>query len=274
MVLPRAAGGGTRPAATDDDARPATRTPGPASGRAGPDHDPAARTTRDSAAEPAARDAPPDEARPPRPGAHRAPAPDETVRIRVRDAVPPLPGAPAAPTAVPTAAPDGPWHGPLSRRLEQHFVYNTLNTIASLVRTDPPRARELLLGFADLSRAADRAGEASIRLDEELAAVRAYLQIERTRFGARLSTELDDPSGAGVDPSSAVPPLSLLAAVRRGVQEEIEPHSAGGAVHVRLDPDASDGPAARVEVHPAVPADTSAGAPFVLLVLPLGVPVV
>lgn len=274
VVLPRAAGAGTRPAATDDDARPATRTPGPAPGRAGPDHDPAARTTRDPAAEPfaepAARDAPPEEARPPRPGAHRAPAPDETVRIRVRDAVPPLPGAPAAPTA----APDGPWHGPLSRRLEQHFVYNTLNTIASLVRTDPPRARELLLGFADLSRAADRAGEASIRLDEELAAVRAYLQIERTRFGARLTTELDDPSGAGVDPPSAVPPLSLLAAVRRGVQEEIEPHSAGGAVHVRLDPDASDGPAARVEVRPAVPADASAGAPFVLLVLPLGVPVV
>lgn len=270
VVLPRAAGGGTRPAATDDDARPATRTPGPAPGRAGPDHEPAARPARDTAAEPAARDAPPDEARPPRPGAHRAPAPDETVRIRVRDAVPPVPVDPVPPAA----APDGPWHGPLSRRLEQHFVYNTLNTIASLVRTDPPRARELLLGFADLSRAADRAGEPSIRLDEELAAVRAYLQIERTRFGARLTTELDDPSGAGVDPSSAVPPLSVLAAVRRGVQEEIEPHSAGGAVHVRLDPDAPDGPTARVEVHPADPAERSARVPLVLLVLPLGVPVV
>nr|WP_308819182.1 hypothetical protein [Pseudonocardia alni] len=59
VVLPRAAGGGTRPAATDDDARPATRTPGPAPGRAGPDHEPAARPARDTAAEPAARDAPP-----------------------------------------------------------------------------------------------------------------------------------------------------------------------------------------------------------------------
>ena len=58
------------------------------------------------------------------------------------------------------------------------------------------------------------------------------------------------------------------------VQEEIEPHSAGGAVHVRLDPDAPGGPAARVEVHPAGPAERPARAPLVLLVLPLGVPVV
>ncbi len=261
VVLPRAgavAAPGTRPASEDGDAPPDARAPGPA-GRAGT-----------AAPDRPARDTPPDEGRPARPGAHRAPAPDETVRIRVRDAVPRAPVDPVPPAT----APDGPWHGPLSRRLEQHFVYNTLNTIASLVRTDPPRARELLLGFADLSRAADRAGEPSIRLDEELAAVRAYLQIERTRFGARLTTELDDPAEAGVDPSSAVPPLSVLAAVRRGVAEEIEPHSAGGAVHVRLDPDAPDGPAARVEVHPADPAERPARAPLVLLVLPLGVPVV
>ncbi|MFP5021786.1 histidine kinase [Pseudonocardia phyllosphaerae] len=126
------------------------------------------------------------------------------------------------------------WHDSLSRRLEQHFVYNTLNTIASLVRTDPPRARELLLGFADLSRAADRAGEDAIRLDEELAAVSAYLQIERTRFGARLDTTVDDPRAAGVDPGTRVLPLSVLAAVRRAVQERIEPEPGGGAVHVRV----------------------------------------
>lgn len=181
----------------------------------------------------------------------------------------------------------GPWHGPLSRRLEQHFVYNTLNTIAALVRTDPPQARELLLGFADLSRAADRGEEPAIRLDEELAAVRAYLQIERTRFGARLQTEIDDPHAAGADPAAPVPPLAVLAAVRRGVQERIEPAPGGGAVHVRL----VDG-TCRVEVRPAqrsggpadadghahAHADTVAAAtdaadvPFVLLSLPLDEP--
>ncbi|MBP2368199.1 ATP-dependent DNA ligase [Pseudonocardia parietis] len=175
----------------------------------------------------------------------------------------------SAPEQSPVEQP-GPWHGPLSRRLEQHFVYNTLNTIAALVRTDPPRARELLLGFADLSRAADRAEEPAIRLDEELAAVRAYLQIEWTRFGARLHAEVDDPGTAGADPAAAVPPLAVLAAVRRGVQEQIEPAAGGGALHVRL-----TAATCRVEVRPVQPGGdpaAAAGAPLVLLSLPLDVP--
>ncbi|ANY09206.1 ATP-dependent DNA ligase [Pseudonocardia sp. HH130630-07] len=192
-------------------------------------------------------------------------ATDRTVRIRVRDAVPPQ--APPSPSAQPVPHQEGPWHGPLSRRLEQHFVYNTLNTIASLVRTDPPRARELLLGFADLSRAADRAEEPTIRLDEELAAVRAYLQIERTRFGARLTAEVDDPRGSGIDPASAVPPLAVLAAVRRAVQEEIEPVPGGGGVRVRL---VTGG--CRVEVALEQSGESRNDDPFVLFHLPLGAP--
>ncbi|TCK22979.1 ATP-dependent DNA ligase [Pseudonocardia endophytica] len=143
--------------------------------------------------------------------------------------VPEPPAEPEAPTAEIEEAPPAPWHGSLSRRLEQHFVYNTLNTIAALVRTDPPRARELLLGFADLSRAADRAGEASIRLDEELAAVRAYLEIEHARFGSRLETSVPD---AGDLAGAPVPPLAVLAAVREAVQQWVEPHPEGGSVAV------------------------------------------
>lgn len=131
-----------------------------------------------------------------------------------------------------------PWHGPLSRRLEQHFVYNTLNTIAALVRVDPPRARELLLGFADLSRAADRATEPSITLAEELGAVRAYLLIERTRFGKRLDATVE----AGEDLDEApVPPLAVLAAVREAVQQWVEPEPGGGAVRVTAGPGAAGG---------------------------------
>ena len=55
-----------------------------------------------------------------------------------------------------------------ARRLEQHFVYNALNTIAALMRTDPGRARELLLGFADLNRAADRPEGTPGTLGDEL----------------------------------------------------------------------------------------------------------
>lgn len=216
--------------------------------------------------------------RPPRSPARRASA--AAVPAADRPA-PPEPVAPDSDRPGSVADRSGPWHGPLSRRLEQHFVYNTLNTIAALVRTDPPQARELLLGFADLSRAADRGEEPAIRLDEELAAVRAYLQIERTRFGARLQTEIDDPHAAGADPAASVPPLAVLAAVRRGVQERIEPAPGGGAVHVRL----VDG-TCRVEVRPAqrsggpadahtdahAPTTDAADVPLVLLSLPLDEP--
>ncbi|MBW0102465.1 histidine kinase [Pseudonocardia sp. KRD291] len=143
-----------------------------------------------------------------------------------------------SPEPVSAPAPGGPpeqapWHGSLSRRLEQHFVYNTLNTIAALVRVDPPRARELLLGFADLSRAADRAGEPSISLADELGAVRAYLMIERTRFGSRLEATVD----GGDDLADApVPPLAVLAAVREAVQRWVEPEPDGGTVRVTTGP--------------------------------------
>ena len=93
--------------------------------------------------------------------------------------------APAPPAASPTTEPVP------ARRLEQHFVYNALNTIAALIRTDPGRARELLFGFADLSRAADQPGDATSTLDQELDAVRGYLQLEQARFGRRLRVELD-----------------------------------------------------------------------------------
>ena len=103
-----------------------------------------------------------------------------------------------------------------ARRLEQHFVYNALNTIAALIRTDPGRARELLFGFADLSRAADQPGDATSTLGQELDAVRGYLQLEQARFGKRLRVELDLDTGLDRVP---VRPMLVLDAVRAAVQQ-------------------------------------------------------
>jgi hypothetical protein len=137
---------------------------------------------------------------------------------------------------------------PPARRLEQHFVYNTLNTIASLIRTDPGRARELLYDFADLSRAADQASDAAAEetatstLARELDSVRRYLQLEQARFGKRLRVRLEvDPDGAadgsldGLD-AVAVRPLSVLAVVRETVQRDIEPRPDGGELVVSVLP--------------------------------------
>ena len=106
------------------------------------------------------------------------------------------------------------------------------------MRTDPQRARELLLGFADLSRAADRAGEPSIALADELGAVRAYLMIERTRFGARLEATVEAEDELADAP---VPPLAVLAAVREAVQQWVEPDPDGGTVRVTAGPAGPDG---------------------------------
>jgi bifunctional non-homologous end joining protein LigD len=161
--------------------------------------------------------APPPSAPPPDPApglpAVTGPAPAEPAQ--------PVPAAAATPVAAPVEA----------RRLEQHFVYNALNTIAALIRTDPGRARELLFGFADLSRAADQAGDAASTLGRELDAVRGYLQLEQARFGKRLRVELDlDAALAGVP----VEPMRVLGAVRAAVQQGIEPRPDGGVLALRV----------------------------------------
>ena len=149
----------------------------------------------------------------------------------------PVAGAPVVPRQESRTAPPEPAQdiGPAAvrateaRRLEQHFVYNALNTIAALMRTDPARARELLLDFADLNRAADRPDGIPGTLGDELVAVRAYLQLEQARFGPRLQVEI-----AVDEELHALPmaPRKVLDAVRAVVQQRIEPRPGGGTVTV------------------------------------------
>ena len=151
---------------------------------------------------------------------------------------PPAPEEPPAAADEPSApveeepAPEPPAEeAGMTRRLEQHFVYNSLNTIAALIRTDPGRARDLLIGFADLSRAADRVGGST--LGDELAAVHGYLQLEQARFGRRLQVAVD------VEPTLhpiPVTPMQILAAVREVVQRDIEPRPEGGLLTLAARP--------------------------------------
>ena len=97
------------------------------------------------------------------------------------------------------------------------------------MRTDPARARELLLGFADLNRAADRPDGTPGTLADELTAVRAYLQLEQARFGPRLQVEIVVDEGLHALPMA---PRRVLDAVRAVVQQRIEPRPGGGTVIV------------------------------------------
>ena len=79
----------------------------------------------------------------------------------------------------------------LQAEIEPHFLFNCLNTIASFIRTDPDRARELILAFADYCRwTLARPGE-FITLAEELKHVQSYLALEQARFGPQLEVEID-----------------------------------------------------------------------------------
>ncbi|PRY27294.1 sensor histidine kinase [Pseudosporangium ferrugineum] len=78
----------------------------------------------------------------------------------------------------------------LRAQISPHFIYNALTAIASFVRTDPERARELILEFAEFTRYSFRAHGDFTTLAEELRSIDRYLTIERARFGDRLQVRL------------------------------------------------------------------------------------
>ena len=79
----------------------------------------------------------------------------------------------------------------LRAQISPHFVYNSLNAIASFVRTDPDRARELLLEFADFTRYSFRRQGEYTTLADELNSIERYLLLEQARFGDRLQVTLN-----------------------------------------------------------------------------------
>ena len=78
----------------------------------------------------------------------------------------------------------------LRAQISPHFIYNALTAIAAFTRTDPDRARELLLEFADFTRYALRGGGQLATVAEELRNTERYLQLEQARFGDRLAVLL------------------------------------------------------------------------------------
>src|SRR5690606_26980005 len=124
----------------------------------------------------------------------------------------------------------------LHARIRPHFLYNSLNTIAALTRTDPALAEETVLDLTELFRANLDEKRNLITLGEELENARAYVRIEQLRMGARLRVDWDVqelPMRARI-PSLTLQPL-LENAILHGVAQL--PH--GGAVQV--DGRAADG---------------------------------
>jgi len=117
----------------------------------------------------------------------------------------------------------------LQARIRPHFLFNSMNTIVSLIRTRPASAERAVEDLCDLFRAALGAEDAASTLGTELELVRHYLDIEQLRLGDRLQVDFDTEAlPAGL----SVPALLLQPLVENAIYHGIE-QVAGGTVSIR-----------------------------------------
>jgi two-component system, LytTR family, sensor histidine kinase AlgZ len=118
----------------------------------------------------------------------------------------------------------------LRAQLDPHFLFNALNSVSALTTADPAAARRMCVLLSEYLRSSIKlGGQHLIRLDAELALARQYLDIERVRFGTRLSVEYAcDPACGGCQ----VPPLLLQPLVENAVTHGIAHMLDGGTIRI------------------------------------------
>jgi two-component system, LytTR family, sensor histidine kinase AlgZ len=117
----------------------------------------------------------------------------------------------------------------LQARIRPHFLFNSLNTIAALTRSDPKRAEEAVEDLADLFRATLRDSHSPLRLKEELELTRIYQRIEELRLGERLKVRWDV---AELPMRAFVPGLTVQPLLENAIYHGIEALEHGATVTV------------------------------------------
>jgi two-component system sensor histidine kinase AlgZ len=112
----------------------------------------------------------------------------------------------------------------LQARIRPHFLFNSMNTIAELTRTNPAAAETAVENLSDLFRASLADSNKLVRLDQELEVTRIYQDMEQRRLGDRLQVEwrLEDVPGSAKIPSLVLQPL-LENAIYHGVERLSDP---------------------------------------------------
>jgi two-component system LytT family sensor kinase len=119
----------------------------------------------------------------------------------------------------------------LQRQINPHFLFNTLNSIASLVRIKPELARQMTVKLANILRALLKDHDSTVPLSEELKFTDDYLDIEVVRFGAdklRVEKEIDPRTLNILVPSILLQPL-----IENSIKHGLEPRINGGTVTLR-----------------------------------------
>jgi two-component system sensor histidine kinase AlgZ len=141
----------------------------------------------------------------------------------------------------------------LQARIRPHFLFNSMNTIAALTRSNPVAAEQAVEDLADLFRASLRDGRQLIPLQEELEIARVYERMEQHRLGPRLQVEWR----LGALPAAAeIPGLTIQPLLENAIYHGIEPSPGPGVISVFGE---SDGNFIRIAVtNPLPPAGRSA----------------
>jgi two-component system LytT family sensor kinase len=118
----------------------------------------------------------------------------------------------------------------LQRQINPHFLFNTLNSIGSLVRSRPELAREMIVRLASILRTLLKNREAFVPFSEELAFTEDYLAIEVVRFGEKLRVvkEIAPESVNVIVPSMLLQPL-----IENSIKHGLEPRIGGGTIRLR-----------------------------------------
>lgn len=125
----------------------------------------------------------------------------------------------------------------LTARIRPHFLFNSLNAVLSLIRSEPRRAEQALEELAELFRALMRDHRDLVPLADEIALCRQYLDLEKLRLGERLQVEwrIDDLPGG-----LRVPPLLLQPLLENAVYHGIEPSPQPGRLRIRFTREGGD----------------------------------
>jgi len=119
----------------------------------------------------------------------------------------------------------------LRARIRPHFLFNSINAVLSIVRTEPKQAETALQDMSDLFRMAMAETQDLVPLRQEIELGRQYIALERLRMGERLQVEWQV---EGVPDDAQIPPLLLQPLLENAVYHGIEPLPQGGRIIVRL----------------------------------------
>lgn len=146
----------------------------------------------------------------------------------------------------------------LESRVQPHFLFNTLNSIAALVHANPSGAERMTTQLASLLRSSLDHESPLVPLEDELHVVRSYLDIERVRFGDRLRYTIDVDAADVALGGARVPRLAIQTLVENSVKYAVSPRREGGSIAIRAH---GHGSRVQLEVHDDGPGFDAARVP-------------